>query len=213
MFAGVQLDRQPEEEIHSSHCCLVAIGRLQVTSTPNTSDLTGANSNAEFISRHSMEGKFSFVDQRVMGLLGYAPPELLGKSCFDFFHPEDQSHMKESFEQVLKLKGQVMSVMYRFRAKNREWVWLRTSAFAFLNPYTDDVEYIVCTNSTAKSLHQGPDGTGPPTADATEQVPYQTQPGLDYSLQRRADPSNVYPHMQISAAPGHIQSKYFPSTK
>lgn len=51
---------------------------------------------------------------------------------------------------VLKLKGQVMSVMYRCRAKNREWVWLRTSAFAFLNPYTDDVEYIVCTNTSAK---------------------------------------------------------------
>lgn len=199
MFTGVQLDRQSEDEIHSSHCCLVAIGRLQVTSTPNTSDLTGANNNAEFISRHSMEGKFSFVDQRVMSLLGYAPPELLGKSCFDFFHPEDQSHMKESFEQVLKLKGQVMSVMYRFRAKNREWVWLRTSAFAFLNPYTDDVEYIVCTNSTAK-LHTGADGvTAPP--DTTEQVPYQPQPGLDYSLQRRD--SNVYPHMISS---GHIQS-------
>jgi aryl hydrocarbon receptor nuclear translocator len=46
-----------------------------------------------------MEGKFTFVDQRVLGLLGYSPPELLGKPCFEYFHPEDQSHMKESFEQ------------------------------------------------------------------------------------------------------------------
>lgn len=112
---GVQMDRGGEED--GSHCCLVAIGRLQVTSTPNTSDLSGSNNNAEFISRHSMDGKFTFVDQRVMGLLGYTPPELLGKSCFEFFHIEDQTHMKESFEQVLKLKGQVMSVMYRFKAK------------------------------------------------------------------------------------------------
>jgi aryl hydrocarbon receptor nuclear translocator len=93
------MDRAADDDGHASHCCLVAIGRLQVTSTPNTSDLSGANNNAEFISRHSMEGKFTFVDQRVMALLGYTPPELLGKSCFDFFHPEDQTHMKESFEQ------------------------------------------------------------------------------------------------------------------
>ncbi|XP_068917524.1 aryl hydrocarbon receptor nuclear translocator homolog isoform X3 [Tenebrio molitor] len=195
MFAGVQMERQSEDEIHTSHCCLVAIGRLQVTSTPNTSDLSGSNSTAEFISRHSMDGKFSFVDQRVIGLLGYSPPELLGKSCFEFFHPEDQTHMKDSFEQVLKLKGQVLSVMYRFRAKNREWVWLRTSAFAFLNPYTDDVEYIVCTNTTAKSLHSGQEGT-----TETEQVAYQ-QPGLDYSLQRRD--AGLYSHMLPSA---HIQN-------
>ncbi|GJQ68519.1 putative PAS domain protein, partial [Trypoxylus dichotomus] len=194
---GVQMERQPEDDVHSSHCCLVAIGRLQVTSTPNTSDLSGSNSSAEFISRHSMDGKFSFVDQRVIGLLGYAPTELLGKSCFEFFHQEDQSHMKDSFEQVLKLKGQVLSVMYRFRAKNREWVWLRTSAYAFLNPYTDDVEYIVCTNTTAKSLHTT--GEQPP-AEAPEQVTYQ-QPGLDYSLQRR-DPG-LYTHMLPAT---HIQT-------
>lgn len=99
MFPGVQLERQADDEIHTAHCCLVAIGRLQVTSTPNTSDMSGSSSNSEFISRHSMDGKFTFVDQRVIGLLGYSPPELLGKSCFDFFHPEDQTHMKDSFEQ------------------------------------------------------------------------------------------------------------------
>jgi len=73
----------------------------------NASELGGANNSAEFISRHGTDGKFSFVDQRVIGLLGYAPGELLNKSCFEFFHPEDQTHMKDSFEQVLKLKGQV----------------------------------------------------------------------------------------------------------
>ena len=51
---------------------------------------------------------------------------------------------------VLKLKGQMMSVMYRFQGKNREWVWLRSSSFAFLNPYTEDIEYVVSTNTLAK---------------------------------------------------------------
>lgn len=198
----MQVDRIVDDD--SGHCCLVAIGRLQVTSTPNISDLSGSNSNSgdymqilcslrinipnsflvlvtkislrcgvEFISRHSRDGKFTFVDQRVLQLLGYTPSELLGKSCFEFFHREDEPHMRESFEEgqltslqhhfvrsllkivlihlnlvlsVLKMKGQVVSVLYRFRAKNGEYICLRTSAFAFLNPYTEDIEYIVCTN-------------------------------------------------------------------
>ena len=62
--------------------------------------------------------------------------------------------MKENFDQVIKMKGQPMTMGYRFRAKNNSWIWLRTSAFAFLNPYTDDIEYIVCTNSLAKSVSE-----------------------------------------------------------
>ncbi|XP_071034655.1 aryl hydrocarbon receptor nuclear translocator homolog isoform X4 [Parasteatoda tepidariorum] len=206
---GVQIDRMDPEDGHGgSHCCLVAIGRLQVTSTPNNSDLMGSNSSSEFISRHSADGKFTFVDQRVQGVLGYQPEELLGKTCFDFFHPEDQTHMKESFEQVLKLKGQVMSVMYRFRAKNRDWTWLRTSSFVFLNPYTNDMEYVVCKNSCAKTLHHQQEvsvsGTDPgPVSSSGENamnqyshmgpgnlLSSQTKPeGLDYSLPR----SEVYP--------------------
>ncbi|KAH9491741.1 hypothetical protein Btru_045691 [Bulinus truncatus] len=153
--AGVQMDRTDSDEHGGSHCCLVAIGRLQVTNTPNCSDIMGPNPPTEFISRHSMDGKFTFVDQRVTAVLGYQPQELLGKLAFEFYHPEDQTHMKETFEQVLKLKGQVMSIMYRFRASNREWVWLRTSSFSFQNPYTDEVEYIVCTNTLVKSSQQG----------------------------------------------------------
>ncbi|XP_012063133.1 PREDICTED: aryl hydrocarbon receptor nuclear translocator homolog [Atta cephalotes] len=175
------------DENASTHCCLVAIGRLQVTSTPNSSDLAGSNSNSEFISRHSAEGKFTFVDQRVGGILGYTPSELLGHPCYEFFHPEDLTHMRESFEQVLKLKGQVVSVMYRFRAKNRDWVWLRTSAFAFLNPFNEDIEYIVCTNTHAKSFHPSSDGQ-----TESEAVPAYGQPGLDYSLQRHPTRDPLY---------------------
>lgn len=147
----VQMDRGDEEGV--SHCCLVAIGRLQVTSTPNCSDILGNNTN-EFISRITIEGKITFVDQRVTTILGYQPQELLNKSVYDFYHPEDIGHMKDNFDQVLKLKGQAMSIMYRFRASNREWVWLRTTSFSFQNPYTEEVEYIVCTNTTAKTAQQ-----------------------------------------------------------
>ncbi|XP_071965704.1 aryl hydrocarbon receptor nuclear translocator 2-like isoform X2 [Antedon mediterranea] len=153
---GVNLEQQDVENDGqcSNHYCLVAIGRLQVTSTPNCSDLGGASTPNEFISRQDMDGKFTFIDQRVVGVLGYQPQELLGKCSYDFYHPEDQAHLRESFDQVVKLKGQVLSVIYRFQGKNREWVWLRTSSFSFQNPYTDEVEYIVSTNSSSKNMQQ-----------------------------------------------------------
>lgn len=195
---GIQMDRNPEDEMHaSSSCCLVAIGRLQVTSTPNANDLNNSENSHEFVSRHSLDGKFTFVDHRVINLMGFTPPELLGKSCFDFIHSEDQSHMKENFDQVVKMKGQVMTLMYRFRAKTGEWVWLRTSAFAFLNPYTDDIEYIVCTNSPAKSNSSGLGGTVADPVGNSSTGDYRTHPGvatpgapgagLDYSIPGRQD--------------------------
>ncbi|XP_043206152.1 aryl hydrocarbon receptor nuclear translocator homolog isoform X2 [Amphibalanus amphitrite] len=199
---GIQMERVDDEVMGSSHCCMVAIGRLQITSVPSASELTNANNSNEFVSRHGMDGKFSFVDQRCLNLVGYSPPELLGKQCFDFIHPEELTNVKENFEQVIKLKGQVMSIMYRFRSKSREWVWLRTSAFAFLNPYTDDIEYIVCTNSAVKAVGSGGGGGGTPAASAEPEHtadPYSQPPGLDYSMQR-------YQHM------AHVQQAQRPSS-
>ncbi|XP_052791510.1 aryl hydrocarbon receptor nuclear translocator homolog isoform X4 [Mya arenaria] len=166
---GVQAD----DEHGNSHCCLVAIGRLQVTSAPNCSDIMG-NSTNEFISRLSVDGKMTFVDQRVTSLLGYQPQDLLNKSVYDFYHPEDQAHMKDTFDQVLKLKGQAMSIMYRFRASNREWVWLRTTSFSFQNPYTEEVEYIVCTNTATKTGQQSSTTAG--SQGAMMETPGETNP-------------------------------------
>ncbi|XP_045448233.1 aryl hydrocarbon receptor nuclear translocator homolog [Melitaea cinxia] len=191
LFPGMQMDRPVEDELHASHCCLVAIGRLQVTSTPSSAEgaLCGG---AEFVSRHSADGRFTFADQRAAQVLGYAPADLLGKLCYEFYHPEDQQHMRDNFDQVLKLKGQIISLMYRFRTKSREWIWLRTSAFAFLNPYNDDVEYIVCTNTLAnRSLGAT---TGEPVAEEN----------YDYHLRQRdvyqAPPPAI--HQQHHAPPG-----------
>ena len=38
------MDRETDENA-GSHCCLVGIGRLQVTSTPNCNDLLGPNAD------------------------------------------------------------------------------------------------------------------------------------------------------------------------
>ncbi|KAM5201298.1 aryl hydrocarbon receptor nuclear translocator isoform 5-T5 [Hipposideros larvatus] len=152
--AGVSLPDDDPEAGQGSKFCLVAIGRLQVTSSPNCTDMSNVCQPTEFISRHNIEGIFTFVDHRCVATVGYQPQELLGKNIVEFCHPEDQQLLRDSFQQVVKLKGQVLSVMFRFRSKNREWLWMRTSSFTFQNPYSDEIEYIICTNTNVKQQQQ-----------------------------------------------------------
>ncbi|XP_034356766.1 aryl hydrocarbon receptor nuclear translocator isoform X3 [Arvicanthis niloticus] len=154
--AGVSLPDDDPEAGQGSKFCLVAIGRLQVTSSPNCTDMSNICQPTEFISRHNIEGIFTFVDHRCVATVGYQPQELLGKNIVEFCHPEDQQLLRDSFQQVVKLKGQVLSVMFRFRSKNREWLWMRTSSFTFQNPYSDEIEYIICTNTNVKNSSQEP---------------------------------------------------------
>uniref|UniRef100_A0A673TJ94 Aryl hydrocarbon receptor nuclear translocator 2 n=1 Tax=Suricata suricatta TaxID=37032 RepID=A0A673TJ94_SURSU len=147
----------PEDDVdvgQGSKYCLVAIGRLQVTSSPVCMDMSGMAVPTEFLSRHSSDGVITFVDPRCISVVGYQPQDLLGKDILEFCHSEDQSHLRESFQQVVKLKGQVLSVMYRLRTKSREWMLIRTSSFTFQNPYSDEIEYVICTNTNVKQLQQ-----------------------------------------------------------
>lgn len=152
--AGMTIPDEDSESSQTSKYCLVAIGRLQVTSSPVSMDMNGLSVPTEFLSRHNSDGVITFVDPRCINVIGYQPQDLLGKDIQEFCHPEDQSHLRESFQQVVKLKGQVLSVMYRFRMKNREWMLIRTSSFTFQNPYSDEIEYIICTNTNVKQLQQ-----------------------------------------------------------
>ncbi|KFP28491.1 Aryl hydrocarbon receptor nuclear translocator, partial [Colius striatus] len=162
--AGVSLPDDDPDAGQGSKFCLVAIGRLQVTSSPNCTDMNNVCQPTEFISRHNTEGIFTFIDHRCVATVGSQPQELLGKDIVDFCHPEDQQLLRDSFQQVVKLKGQVLSVMFRFRSKNREWLWMRTSSFTFQNPYSDEIEYIICTNTNVKQQQ-------PPQQTELEVVP------------------------------------------
>ncbi|XP_041650274.1 aryl hydrocarbon receptor nuclear translocator isoform X2 [Cheilinus undulatus] len=154
--AGVSLTDDEADNTPGSRYCLVAIGRLQVTCCPGETDINSISVPVEFISRHNCQGMFTFVDHRCMAAVGYQPQELLGKNILELAHPEDQGLLRDSFQQVVKLKGQVLSVMFRFRSKSREWIWMRTSSFTFQNPFSEEIEYIICTNVNVKNSTQDP---------------------------------------------------------
>ncbi|XP_065257619.1 endothelial PAS domain-containing protein 1 isoform X3 [Emys orbicularis] len=51
-----------------------------------------------FLSRHSMDMKFTYCDDRITELIGYHPEELLGRSAYEFYHAMDSENMTKSHQ-------------------------------------------------------------------------------------------------------------------
>jgi PAS domain S-box-containing protein len=74
------------------------------------------------------DGRFAFVNNRVLNLLGYTPEELTGKPFVDYLHPEDKAKVAE--RHVKRLQGEDVPPLYSFRVidKEGEIKWLEISA-------------------------------------------------------------------------------------
>ena len=46
----------------------------------------------------------------------------------------------------MKRRTPMPTVKYRVLSKAQKWVWLAMKAFSFINPFSQQVEYVVCTN-------------------------------------------------------------------
>ncbi|ELU16881.1 hypothetical protein CAPTEDRAFT_121312, partial [Capitella teleta] len=101
----------------------------------------------EFCARHTLDGKFSYVDQRVTAILGYLPQELLGTSAYEYYHFADIPHLSESHKAALKSREKMETSPYRFKAKSGSFVQMKTRLYSFVNPWTKEMEYLVCSNS------------------------------------------------------------------
>uniref|UniRef100_A0A673MSQ8 Aryl hydrocarbon receptor nuclear translocator-like protein 1 n=1 Tax=Sinocyclocheilus rhinocerous TaxID=307959 RepID=A0A673MSQ8_9TELE len=148
---GLDEDNEPDNE-GCNLSCLVAIGRLhpQIVPQPMNGDIRVKPT--EYVSRHAIDGKFVFVDQRATAILAYPPQELLGTSFYEYFHQDDIGHLAECHRQVLQMREKINTNCYKFKIKDGSVITLRSRWFSFMNPWTKEVEYIVSTNTVVSSL-------------------------------------------------------------
>uniref|UniRef100_A0A3Q3X412 Uncharacterized protein n=1 Tax=Mola mola TaxID=94237 RepID=A0A3Q3X412_MOLML len=117
---GTDGEGEADKQDSSHFSCLVAMGRVHSHSSPQVNGEIQVKPT-EFITRYAMDGKFTFVDQRATTILGYLPQELLGTSCYEYFHQDDLPQLAERHR-----KGQ-----FRFSV-----VYIRFSIFPhYLNPF------------------------------------------------------------------------------
>ncbi|XP_004447389.2 endothelial PAS domain-containing protein 1 [Dasypus novemcinctus] len=106
-----------------------------------------------FLSRHSMDMKFTYCDDRITELIGYHPEELLGRSAYEFYHALDSESMTKS-HQNLCTKGQVVSGQYRMLAKHGGYVWLETQGTVIYNPRNLQPQCIMCVNYVLSEIEK-----------------------------------------------------------
>ncbi|XP_051172187.1 period circadian protein isoform X3 [Leptopilina boulardi] len=100
-------------------------------------------SSSIFTTRHTATCFISHVDPEVVQYLGYLPQDMIGRSLFDFYHPEDLPLIKDVYKTALSLNGiPYKSKPYRFIIKNGDFVVLETDWTAYINPWTRKLEHI-----------------------------------------------------------------------
>uniref|UniRef100_A0AAQ5ZWR8 Aryl hydrocarbon receptor nuclear translocator-like 2 n=1 Tax=Amphiprion ocellaris TaxID=80972 RepID=A0AAQ5ZWR8_AMPOC len=148
---GAEGEGEGDKQDSSHFSCLVAVGRIHSHSSPQANGEVRVKPT-EFITRYAMDGKFTFVDQRATTILGYLPQELLGTSCYEYFHQDDLPHLADRHRKVLRSKEKIETNCYKFKTKYGSFVTLQSQWFSFVNPWTKEVEYIVSTNTVISNL-------------------------------------------------------------
>ncbi|XP_019129203.2 aryl hydrocarbon receptor nuclear translocator-like protein 2 isoform X3 [Larimichthys crocea] len=149
---GAEGEGEADKQDSSHFSCLVAVGRIHSHSSPQVNGEVRVKPT-EFITRYAMDGKFTFVDQRATTILGYLPQELLGTSCYEYFHQDDLPHLADRHRKVLRTKEKIETNCYKFKTKHGSFVTLQSQWFSFVNPWTKEVEYIVSTNTVISYDH------------------------------------------------------------
>jgi len=86
-----------------------------------------AENVTDMISVHDREGVYLYASPFAQKLLGYTPEELIGRSAFDFIHPDDRSATEDHRSGTVA--GQSRStIRYRLAHKNGSAVWVETNS-------------------------------------------------------------------------------------
>src|SRR5579859_2743615 len=78
-------------------------------------------SSQDMLIEMSLDGRFMYVSPNCASIVGYEPHELLGRSIFEFTHPDDVALSSASL--VATVGGKPIGVKLRYKHKSGEWRW------------------------------------------------------------------------------------------
>src|SRR5690606_31502568 len=98
-----------------------------------------AENATDMITKHDLDGYYYYVSMASYPLLGYAPEDLIGKSAYDFLHPDDYESIKNGINTFLQLGLGVYTGSYRYKRKDGSYVWIESTNKIVYKEGTDDI--------------------------------------------------------------------------
>jgi PAS domain S-box-containing protein len=83
---------------------------------------------SDAVSIVSEDGTIRYQSPNTFQIKGWEPEELVGENIFEYIHPDDRSRVTDEFRSLVGTQGHIeKQIEFRFRTKNRGWVWLETT--------------------------------------------------------------------------------------
>ncbi len=80
---------------------------------------------SDLIAILNAEGTYVYVSPTSTSVLGIEPEEFIGKSLFDFIHPDDTERVSSKLQKISTEK-KVTIAPFRFRNRKNQWRWIET---------------------------------------------------------------------------------------
>jgi PAS domain S-box-containing protein len=90
----------------------------------------------DMICQVSVDGIYQYVSPSHKSTLGYQPEELIGRSIFEFMHPDDLNSVFKAFN-TAKSNKTSGKAEYRYRHKNGHYIWLESVGKPLFNDKGD----------------------------------------------------------------------------
>ncbi|MEQ9310371.1 MAG: PAS domain S-box protein [Balneolaceae bacterium] len=72
-----------------------------------------------------IQGLYTYVSPTSTSVLGFEPEEFIGRSPFDFIHPEDCERVQDCLEKIF-ISKKVKVEPFRFKNNRNQWRWIET---------------------------------------------------------------------------------------
>ncbi|MFZ5969581.1 MAG: PAS domain S-box protein [Bacillota bacterium] len=102
----------------------------------------------DMLSRTNIHGIFEYVTPSHKNILGYEPEELVGKSVFEFLHPDDIEEVKtQLYDFVINRKVEEKVKECRFMHKSGYYVWLEVVGKLIFDNHCNPMGAIFCSRN------------------------------------------------------------------